>query len=63
MTIFGSGGDGFLRMLPEVVDFDIVKVDFNKKVYATLENVSDCTFYVELYLKPKSEQVILLLII
>lgn len=38
------------------MDFDIVKVNFNKKNYATLHNYSNCTFYIELKLKlnPKS---------
>lgn len=33
------------------MDFDIVKVNFNKKSYATLHNYSNCTFYIELKLR------------
>lgn len=53
--IYGTGGDGSLEMYPEQVDFDIVKVEFNEKKYITLENLSECTFHVELNLKPVSE--------
>lgn len=49
--IFGAGGDGSLNIEPKIIDFGIVKVNFNKKVYATLHNHSNCTFYVELVLR------------
>lgn len=49
--IFGAGGDGSLSIEPEKMDFDIVKVNFNKKKYATLHNYSNCTFYIELKLR------------
>lgn len=52
LEIFGQGGDGALRLNPSLIDFNIVKVGFNSKIYATLENVSDCTFFVELNIKP-----------
>lgn len=55
-NIYGIGGDGSLEMFPEKVDFDIVKVEFNEKKYITLENLSECTFYIELILKPVSEE-------
>ena len=45
-TIIGSGGDGCLKLSPDLINFGIVKVNFNKKIYATLENISDCTFFV-----------------
>jgi hypothetical protein len=38
-------------MEPEIIDFGIVKVNFNKKIIAKLENFSNCTFYVELRLR------------
>ena len=50
--IFGAGSDGQLSIEPAVINFDIVKVNFNKKVYATLHNYSNCTFYIELVLYP-----------
>eukprot|EP00828_Plagiopyla_frontata_P018328 TRINITY_DN2353_c0_g1_i13.p1 TRINITY_DN2353_c0_g1~~TRINITY_DN2353_c0_g1_i13.p1 ORF type:complete len:916 (-),score=111.90 TRINITY_DN2353_c0_g1_i13:56-2803(-) len=55
-TIFGAGGDGCLRLSPELIDFGIVKVNFNKKIYATLENVSDCTFFVQLSLRSANKK-------
>lgn len=50
--IFGAGGDGSLNIEPKLIDFQIVKVNFNKKVFATLHNHSNCTFFVELILHP-----------
>ena len=49
--IIGAGGDGSLQITPEIIDFGIVNVNFNKKVYFTIQNVSDCTFFVELNFK------------
>lgn len=51
----GQGSDGALKMWPQLIDFDIVKVNFNKKVYVTLENNSDCTFWVELQVKSRQK--------
>ena len=59
--VFGAGGDGSLNIEPKLIDFEIVKVNFNLKVsyihiirqrFATLHNLSNCTFYVELNLHP-----------
>ena len=55
LEIFGKGGDGSLSIEPEFIDFDIVKVNFNKKVYATLYNKSDVTFYVEVQIKSNAK--------
>ena len=55
MVIMGQGSDGALKMWPQLIDFDIVKVNFNKKVYVTLENNSDCTFWVELQVKSRQK--------
>ena len=38
------------------MDFGIIKVNFNTKKYATLVNDSNCTFYVELILRPKLKE-------
>lgn len=38
------------------IDFNIIKVNFNTKKYATLINDSNCTFYIELILKPKIKE-------
>ena len=48
MEIFGAGGDGSLYIEPSIIDFDVEKVNFNNKKYATLHNFSNCTFYIEL---------------
>ena len=50
--IIGAGGDGALSITPLEIDFGIVKVNFNKKVYFVLENFSNYMFYIELNLKP-----------
>ena len=44
-------------MSPNLIDFNIVKVNFNEKKYITLENNSDCTFWVELQMKSKNKGV------
>lgn len=49
--IFGAGGDGSLSITPEQLQFDVVKVNFRDKKYATLHNYSDVTFYIELKLR------------
>lgn len=49
--IFGAGGDGSLNITPEQLQFDVVKVNFRDKKYATLHNYSNVTFYVELKLR------------
>lgn len=54
--IIGAGGDGSLKITPELIDFGIVKVNFNEKFYFVLENFSNYMFYVELVLKPVEEQ-------
>ena len=54
--IIGAGGDGALDINPQEIDFGIVKVNFNKKVYFVLENFSNYMFYVELNLKPLEDQ-------
>jgi len=51
--IFGAGSDGHLRLNVNKIDFNIIKVNFNTKKYATLINDSNCTFYIELILRPK----------
>jgi hypothetical protein len=53
--IYGAGGDGSLSILPEKLEFDVVKVGFRDKKYATLHNYSNCTFYVELKLRHEKE--------
>ena len=40
----------------KIIDFGIVKVNFNKKQYAVLHNYSNCTFYIELSLRPNATQ-------
>ena len=40
----------------KIIDFGIVKVNFNKKQYAILHNYSNCTFYIELSLRPNITQ-------
>lgn len=50
--IIGAGGDGALDIKPEEINFGIVKVNFNKKVYFVLENYSNYMFFIELNLKP-----------
>ena len=54
--IIGAGGDGALSITPLEIDFGIVKVNFNKKVYFILENFSNYMFYIELNLKPVEDQ-------
>lgn len=39
------------------MDFQIVKVNFNKQQYATLHNYSNCTFYIELKLRNAKKQI------
>ncbi|CAK79907.1 unnamed protein product, partial (macronuclear) [Paramecium tetraurelia] len=53
--IFGQGTDGELELNVKQIDFNIIKVNFNTKKYATLINNSNCTFYIELVLRPKSK--------
>ncbi|KAL4426641.1 hypothetical protein ABPG74_018719 [Tetrahymena malaccensis] len=54
--IFGAGGDGSLSITPEQLQFDVVKVNFRDKKYATLHNYSNVTFYIELKLRPARNQ-------
>ncbi|EGR30025.1 hypothetical protein IMG5_144000 [Ichthyophthirius multifiliis] len=54
--VFGAGGDGSLSIQPEKMEFDVVKVGFTDKKYATLHNFSNCTFYVELKLRREDNQ-------
>mgnify|MGYP003880634599 FL=1 len=56
VQVFGVGGDGSLAMEPQVVDFGIVKVDFNNKKTVTLDNFSNVSFYVEVEIRPKDER-------
>lgn len=49
--IIGAGGDGSLSISPEKLEFDVVKVNFSEKKYATLHNYSNVTFYIELKLR------------
>ncbi|CAD8141208.1 unnamed protein product [Paramecium octaurelia] len=53
--IFGQGTDGELELNVKQIDFNIIKVNFNTKKYATLINNSNCTFYIELVLRPRSK--------
>jgi hypothetical protein len=46
LQILGEGSDGSLQISPEVLNFEIVKVGFRKKLYATLQNPSNCSFNV-----------------
>lgn len=55
LEIIGAGSDGSLQITPSVINFEIVKVNFNKKVYCTLENLSHCTFFVEIKLSYKNK--------
>jgi hypothetical protein len=53
--VVGVGGNGSLSVEPEKLDFGIVKINFNKKVYAALTNNSNCKFFVQLRLKNNSQ--------
>ncbi len=52
IEVIGSGGDGSICIEPKIIDFDIVKVNFNKTITATLQNLSSTSFYVELEIRP-----------
>lgn len=56
IEVFGVGGDGSLSLVPNMLDFGIVKVDFSNKKTVTLENFSNINFYVEIDIKPKDEK-------
>jgi hypothetical protein len=53
--VHGAGGDGSLTITPEELHFDVVKVNFTDKKYATLHNYSNVTFYVELKLRSSKQ--------
>ena len=43
-------------MSPNLIDFEIVKVNFSEKKIFTLKNNSNVSFYIELKLSPIKEQ-------
>lgn len=52
VELFGEGSDGSLKLEKEELDFEVVKVSEQKKLKVKLQNVSGCTFFTELSLKP-----------
>lgn len=52
IEIFGEGSDGSLKLEKEELNFEVVKVSEQKKLKVKLQNISSCTFYTELSLKP-----------
>lgn len=54
--VIGQGSDGALSFIPSSINFEDVKVNFNKKVYVTLKNTSNCMFNVQLYLRSNDKK-------
>lgn len=46
IKIFGEGGDGQLRLIPQKIDFKMVKINFLKKEKIFLHNLSNNAIYV-----------------
>jgi hypothetical protein len=55
LEIFGEGGDGSLVIKPEIVDFGIIKVNFQQMQKITIYNHSHVSFFLQLDLRLSDE--------
>ncbi|EAR97146.2 MSP (major sperm protein) domain protein (macronuclear) [Tetrahymena thermophila SB210] len=56
LEVVARGADGSITIKPELIDYGIVKVNFQQRMTAQIRNDSNCTFYIELKLVNDDEQ-------